>query len=101
MNGALYIDRHVNKQITGIYLVPANYVAIYNQNTTRPQVLSGSRLMIWIKALHLIFMVAWFAGLFYLPRLFVNHAMTDEETVRERLGLMESKLYRFMTPGMG
>lgn len=100
MNGALYIERHINKRITGFYLVPANYVTVYNQNTTQPQVLSGLHLMIWIKALHLIFMVAWFAGLFYLPRLFVNHAMADEEAVRQRLGLMESKLYRFITPWM-
>jgi putative membrane protein len=57
--------------------------------------------MIWVKALHLFFMVAWFAGLFYLPRLFVNHAMSEEESVRERLALMESKLYRFITPWMG
>ncbi len=56
--------------------------------------------MIWVKAFHIIFMVAWFAGLFYLPRLFVNHAMTEEETVRECLTLMEKKLYRFITPWM-
>jgi putative membrane protein len=45
-------------------------------------------------------MVAWFAGIFYLPRLFVNHAMADEEDVRQRLALMERKLYRFITPWM-
>lgn len=56
--------------------------------------------MIWVKAFHIIFMVAWFAGLFYLPRLFVNHAMAEEEDVRARLRLMESKLYRFITPWM-
>ena len=56
--------------------------------------------MIWVKAFHIIFMVAWFAGLFYLPRLFVNHAMTEQATVRERLTLMETKLYRFITPWM-
>jgi len=56
--------------------------------------------MIWVKAFHIIFMVAWFAGLFYLPRLFVNHAMAEEETVRERLTLMEKKLYLFITPLM-
>ena len=56
--------------------------------------------MIWIKAFHIIFMVAWFAGLFYLPRLFVNHAMAEEEEVRQRLALMEHKLYRFITPWM-
>ena len=56
--------------------------------------------MIWVKAFHIIFMVAWFAGLFYLPRLFVNHAMAEEDEVRERLALMEIKLYRFITPWM-
>jgi len=56
--------------------------------------------MIWVKAFHIIFMVAWFAGLFYLPRLFVNHAMTEDVAVRERLALMEIKLYRFITPWM-
>ena len=56
--------------------------------------------MIWVKALHLIFMVAWFAGLFYLPRLFVNHALAKDEAVRERLAIMETKLYRFITPWM-
>lgn len=56
--------------------------------------------MLWIKAFHVIFMVAWFAGLFYLPRLFVNHAMAEEPAVRHRLALMEAKLYRFITPWM-
>lgn len=51
-----------------------------------------------IKALHIIFVVSWFAGLFYLPRLFVNHAMAEEPAVRARLALMEYKLFRFMTP---
>jgi len=56
--------------------------------------------MIWVKAFHIVFMVAWFAGLFYLPRLFVNHAMAVEPEVKERLALMERKLYRFVTPWM-
>lgn len=59
--------------------------------------------MLWIKALHIIFVTSWFAGLFYLPRLFVNHAMlTDlsgkDAASSERLKLMEHKLYRFMLP---
>jgi len=54
--------------------------------------------MLWVKALHISFMVAWFAGLFYLPRLYVNHAMATETSEIERLKLMEGKLYRFMTP---
>ncbi len=56
--------------------------------------------MIWVKAFHIIFMVAWFAGLFYLPRLFVNHVMAEEADVRARLVLMGNKLYRFITPWM-
>lgn len=56
--------------------------------------------MLWIKALHLIFLVTWFAGLFYLPRLFVYHAMTEDVAGRERFKLMERKLfYGIMTPG--
>ena len=51
-----------------------------------------------IKALHIIFVTSWFAGLFYLPRLFVNHAMVSDKATIERLELMEHKLYRFMTP---
>lgn len=54
--------------------------------------------MQWIKALHIIFVVAWFAGLFYLPRLFVNHAMETNAQAIARLILMEQKLYRFMLP---
>ena len=55
---------------------------------------------LWPKALHLIFMVSWFAGLFYLPRLFVHHAMSEEEAVSARLKIMERKLYKFTTPWM-
>ena len=54
--------------------------------------------MLWVKALHIIFVTSWFAGLFYLPRLFVNHAMVDDPATLQRLELMERKLYRFMTP---
>ncbi|MEX1032500.1 MAG: protoporphyrinogen oxidase HemJ [Cellvibrionaceae bacterium] len=54
--------------------------------------------MLWLKTFHIFFMVCWFAGIFYLPRLFVNHAMTDSETVRRQLAIMERKLYRFITP---
>ena len=56
--------------------------------------------MIWVKAFHVIFMVTWFAGLFYLPRLFVYHAMSDDEISNERFKIMERKLfYGIMTPG--
>jgi protoporphyrinogen IX oxidase len=55
----------------------------------------------WLKALHLIFMVTWFAGLFYLPRLFVYHAMSEDEISNQRFKIMERKLYYgIMTPGM-
>jgi putative membrane protein len=56
--------------------------------------------MLWIKAFHIIFVVSWFAGLFYLPRVFVNLAMVPEGSTaeRDRLLLMARKLYRFMTP---
>lgn len=54
--------------------------------------------MLIVKALHIIFVTSWFAGLFYLPRLFVNHAMVTDPATIERIALMEHKLYRFMTP---
>ncbi|MYM63268.1 protoporphyrinogen oxidase HemJ [Pseudomaricurvus sp. HS19] len=56
--------------------------------------------MLWLKAFHIIFMVCWFAGIFYLPRLFVNHAMVEDTAIRAQLLLMERKLYRFITPFM-
>lgn len=56
--------------------------------------------MLWIKSLHIIFMVTWFAGLFYLPRLFVYHAMSNDNISHERFKTMERKLfYGIMTPG--
>ena len=57
--------------------------------------------MLWLKALHLIFMVTWFAGLFYLPRLFVYHAMSEDQASIDRFKIMERKLYfGIMMPGM-
>jgi putative membrane protein len=57
--------------------------------------------MLWIKSLHIIFVVAWFAGLFYLPRLFVYHALSADAASSERFKVMERKLYRgIMTPCM-
>lgn len=56
--------------------------------------------MLWIKALHIIFMVTWFSGLFYLPRLFVYHAMSKDQPSIERFKIMERKLYYgIMAPG--
>jgi putative membrane protein len=56
--------------------------------------------MLWVKSLHLIFMVTWFAGLFYLPRLFVYHAMSTDQISLDRFKVMERKLYwGIMMPG--
>ena len=56
--------------------------------------------MLWIKSLHIIFMVTWFAGMFYLPRLFVYHAMASDEISNQRFKVMERKLFfGIMTPG--
>jgi putative membrane protein len=56
--------------------------------------------MLWIKSFHIIFMVTWFAGLFYLPRLFVYHASADDEASRARFKIMERKLFwGITTPG--
>ncbi len=55
--------------------------------------------MLWVKAFHVIFVVCWFAGIFYLPRLFVYHAMSDDEISNQRFKIMERKLYYgIMTP---
>ena len=51
----------------------------------------------WVKTLHIIFLTSWFAGLFYLPRIFVNLAQDNNPAVQDRLILMAQKLYRFMT----
>jgi protoporphyrinogen IX oxidase len=56
---------------------------------------------LWVKALHVIFVVTWFAGLFYLPRLFVYHADARDATGRERFKVMERRLYALMTMGAG
>lgn len=54
---------------------------------------------LWLKAFHIIAMVAWFAGIFYLPRLFVYHAMSEDRATVERFKVMERKLYgSIMTP---
>lgn len=56
--------------------------------------------MLWVKALHIVFMVTWFAGLFYLPRLFVYHAQSLDAVSSERFKVMERKLYYgIMAPG--
>lgn len=55
---------------------------------------------LWLKALHIIFMVCWFAGIFYLPRILVHYAGSDNTDVRAHLAMMARKLYRFVTPFM-
>jgi len=55
--------------------------------------------MLWIKALHIIFLVTWFAGLFYLPRLFVYHADCTDDSGYDRFLVMERKLFAIMTVG--
>ncbi len=58
--------------------------------------------MLWLKAFHIIAMTCWFAGLFYLPRLFVYHAMSEDAISLERFKTMERKLfYGIMTPAAG
>jgi len=54
--------------------------------------------ILWLKAFHIIFMVSWFAGIFYLPRLFVNHAETDDKAIQTQLKGMEKRLLYFITP---
>jgi putative membrane protein len=55
--------------------------------------------MLWVKAFHVIFMVTWFAGLFYLPRLFVYHVGADDDVSKDRFETMERKLFIIMTVG--
>lgn len=55
--------------------------------------------MLWIKAFHIIAVISWFAGIFYLPRLFVYHAMSEDRVSQERFKIMQRKLYNgIMTP---
>lgn len=56
--------------------------------------------MLWLKAFHIIFVVCWFAGLFYLPRIFVYYAASEHPETRQQLAIMARKLYRFVTPFM-
>lgn len=62
--------------------------------------LSLTNSFLWLKTFHLIAVICWFAGIFYLPRLFVYHALATEQATRDHLKIMERKLYRFVTPFM-
>lgn len=55
-------------------------------------------MVLWIKALHVFFMIAWLAGIFYLPRLFVYHASTEDANVKAQFSIMEKRLWFFVTP---
>jgi putative membrane protein len=68
-------------------------------NPPRFSAIPYTRAMLWVKAFHIVFVASWFAGLFYLPRIFVNLAMVPADSVaeRERLLLMAGKLLRFTT----
>ena len=54
--------------------------------------------ILWLKALHIFFMIAWMAGIFYLPRLFVYHAQAQEQAVKDQFKIMERRLWFFVTP---
>jgi putative membrane protein len=56
--------------------------------------------MLWLRALHIVFVVCWFAGLFYLPRIFVYYAASEHPETRAQLAVMSRRLYRFVTPFM-
>lgn len=49
--------------------------------------------MLWVKAFHIVFVICWFSGIFYLPRLFVYHAMSEDQTSKDRFVIMERKLF--------
>jgi len=55
--------------------------------------------MLWLKAFHVVFVVTWFAGLFYLPRLFIYHAIATDAPSLERFVIMERRLFGIMTVG--
>ena len=55
-------------------------------------------LYLYVKAFHIFFVISWFAGIFYLPRLFVHHAMSEDAATQQRLAIMERKLYMFISP---
>lgn len=55
-------------------------------------------MLLWYKALHIFFMVAWLAGIFYLPRLFVYNAESTNSSVKAQLNIMQKRLYYFVTP---
>lgn len=55
-------------------------------------------LLLWIKVLHVFFMVAWMAGIFYLPRLFIYHAESNNQAVRNQFKIMQRRLWFFVTP---
>ncbi len=75
---------------TQAFLAPLAIIAGVSINAAEPLLM----LLLWIKALHIIGVICWFAGIFYLPRLFVYHALTSDKVGNERFKIMERKLYR-------
>jgi protoporphyrinogen IX oxidase len=55
--------------------------------------------MLWLKAFHIVFVIAWFAGIFYLPRVFVYHAAAQDDVIRQQFVVMERRLFGMMTFG--
>ena len=82
-----FIARSVNKGVSGPHLP-----AVRRES-------EQDRELLWIKAFHIIFVIAWFAGLLYLPRLFVYHSASEDRMGRERFALMERRLFAIMSIG--
>jgi putative membrane protein len=87
--------RHAQTEVQHITKLVINHPD--HQPGVCPQVSFSAYL--WFKALHLTFMVTWFAGLFYLPRLFIYHAEAEDEPGRQRFTVMERRLFAIMTIG--
>ena len=81
---------------------PRRYgIVLRPSNAARISMARKSEFMLWFKAFHIVAVICWFAALFYLPRLFVYHAMSEDDISRERFKVMERKLYRgIATPSM-
>jgi protoporphyrinogen IX oxidase len=78
---------------------PTDVVSIFP--TAEPSSVESRAMILWLKAFHVTFVVTWFAGLFYLPRLFVYHASATDAVSRDRFMVMERRLYGIMSIGAG
>lgn len=81
-------------EVRGRFALALSYGRHYNRPGAAPEIP-----MLWLKAFHVVFVVTWFAGLFYLPRLFVYHLATTDPPGRARFELMERRLFAIMTIG--